>query len=58
MHNEYVKFWGSSTAPWYSYADNLILFILDVHSLKRAKTIFDEVLINYGLCINYQKEKT
>ena len=50
-----VKLWGSSTVPWCSYADDLILFMLDIHSLQRATTILDEVFTNYGLCINIQK---
>ena len=38
--------------PWCSYADDLILFMLDIHSLQRTTTILDEVFTNYGLCIN------
>ena len=47
-----VKLWGSSTVPWCGYVDDLILFMLDIHSLQRAITILDEVFTNYGLCIN------
>ena len=39
-------------------ADDLILFMLDIHSLQRATTILDEVLTKYGLCINVSKTKT
>ena len=37
------------------YADDLTLFMLDIHSLQRATTILDEVLTKYGLCINVSK---
>ena len=33
MRNENVKLWGSSTVLWCSYVGNLILFMLDIHSL-------------------------
>ena len=39
-------------------ADDLILFMLDIHSLQRATTIVDEVFTNYGLCINGSKTET
>ena len=58
MRNENIKFWGSSTVPWCGYADNLILFMIDINSLQRATTILDEVLTNYGLCINVSKTET
>ena len=49
--NEDVKLLGSSTVPWWGYADDLILFMLDINSLQRATVILDEVFTNYGLCI-------
>ena len=55
MRNKNVKLWGSSTVPWCSYLDNLILFMLDIHSLQKATTIPDKVITNYGLCINISK---
>ena len=58
MRNENVKLWGSSTVPWCGYADDLIFFMLDIHSLQRATTILDDVFTNYGLCINVSKTET
>ena len=52
------KLWESSTVPWCGYADVLILFMLDIHSLQRARTILDEVFTNYDLCINVSKTET
>ena len=31
IRKEDVKLWGSSTVPWCRYADNLILFMPDIH---------------------------
>ena len=58
MRNENVKFYRSSTVHWCSYADDLILLMLDIHLLQRATTILDEVFTNYGLCINVSKTET
>ena len=58
MRNKNVKLCGSSTVPWCGYANDLILFILDIHSLQKATTILDEVFTNYGLCINVSKTET
>ena len=44
--------------PWCSYADDLILFMLDIHSLQRTTTILDEVFTKNGLCINIAKTET
>ena len=41
-----------------SLEDDLILFMLDIHSLQRVTTIVDEVFTNYGLCINGSKTET
>ena len=56
--NEDVKLLGSSTVPWWGYADDLILLMLDISSLQRATIILDEVFTNYGLCINVSKSET
>ena len=58
MRNENVKLSGSSTVPSCGYADDLILFMLDIHSLQRATTILDDVFTNYSLCINVSKTET
>ena len=58
MRNENVKFSGSFSVPWCSYADDLILLMLDIHLLQRATTILDKVFTNYGLCINVSKTET
>ena len=58
MCNENVKLWGSSTVPWCSYADDLILFMLHVYSLQRATTILNKVFTNYILCVNVSKTET
>ena len=58
MRNENFKLWVPFTAPWCGYADSLILFLLDIHSLQIATTILDEVFTNYGLCINVTKTES
>ena len=58
MCKENDKLWVSSTIPWCGYVDDLILFMLDIHSLQRATTILDEVFTNYGLCINLSISET
>ena len=49
LRNQYenVKLWGSSTAPWCSCVNDLILFIFGIHSLQKATTILDEIFPNY-----------
>ena len=58
MRNENIKSWGRSSFPWCGYADDLILFMLNVHSLQKATTTLDEVFRSYGLCINETKTET
>ena len=58
MLNKNVKLWRSLTVPWYGHVDDLILFMLDIHSLQRAATILDEVFTSYRLCINVSKTET
>ena len=58
MRNENIKPWGISSLPWCGYADNLILFTLDINSLQKATNILDEVFSSYGLCINDAKTVT
>ena len=58
MRKENVKLWVYFTIPWCDYADDLILFMLDIHSLQRATTILDEVFTNYGVCINLSISET
>ena len=52
MGSKNVSLWGFFTLPLHGYADDLILFMLDIHSLQRAISIFDEAFPNYSLCIN------
>ena len=49
---------GIFTVLWCGYADDLNLFMLDINSLQTATTTLDEVLTNYGLCINVSKTET
>ena len=58
MHKENINLWGSSTVPWYSYVDYLILYMIDTNSLQWATTILDEVLTNCVICINVSKTET
>ena len=58
MGNENVKLRGSSTVPWCSYVNNLILFMLYIFSLQRATTILNELFTNYGHCVNILKTET
>ena len=55
MRNDNIKPWGISSLPWCGYADDLILFTLDINSLQKATNILDEVFSSYGLCINDAK---
>ena len=58
MHNDNIKPWGISSLPWCGYANDLILFTLDINSLQKATNILDEVFSSYGLCINDAKTVT
>ena len=58
MRNENVKMWGLSSVPWNGYADDLILFLVDLSSLQKAATTLNDVFDNYGLCINETKTET
>ena len=58
IRNENLKLRGSSTIPWCSYGDDMVLFMLDIHSLQRATTILYDVFTSYGLCINVSKTET
>ena len=58
MRNDNIKPWGISSLPWCGYADDLILFTLDINSLQKATNILDEVFSSYGLCINDAKTVT
>ena len=58
MHSKNFKLWGSSTVTWCDYADDLIVFMLDIHSLQRATAILDEVFTNYRVCISVSKTET
>ena len=55
MRNDNIKPWGISSLPWCGYADDLLLFTLDINSLQKATNILDEVFSSYGLCINDSK---
>ena len=58
MRNENVKPWGNSMLPWSGYADDLILFMLDLPSLQKATTVLDDVFTSFGLRINESKTET
>ena len=58
MRQENRKLWGTSFLPWSGYADDLILFMLDIPSLQKAATLLDEVFISHGLSINVSKTET
>ena len=58
MRNNNVKSWGLSSLPWCGYADDLILFMIDLHSLQKATTILDKVFSSFGLRINESKTET
>ena len=57
ISNKNVKLWGSSSAPRCGYAEDLILFIVDIHSRHRATNILGEAFTN-GLCIDVSKTET
>jgi len=55
MRNENAK---PFTLPWNGYADDLILFMVDLNSLQKAATTLNDVFISYGLHINETKTET
>ena len=63
MRNENIKLWGSSTVPWCGYADDLILFMIAIHSLQNEPQPLELqlFLIKYLLIMvfvsTYQKQK-
>ena len=57
ISNENFELWGSSSAPWCGYAEDLILFVVDIHSRQRATNILGEAFTN-GPCIDVSKTET
>ena len=58
MRNDNQKLTGSSSVPWCGYADDLILFLLDLTSLQQASSLLDSVFTEFGLQINETKTET
>ena len=58
MRNNNEKLSGQSSTPWCGYADDLILFMIDLLSLQEASTLLDQVFNDYGLRINETKTET
>ena len=56
QHNQKTE--GSSTLPWCGYADDLILFLLDLQGLQKSATLLQEVFCSFGLSINVLKTET
>ena len=49
---------GSCILPWCGYADDLILFLLDLIGLQKATCLLDSVFKSFGLKINVNKTET
>lgn len=58
MRNLKVSASGTYSLPWCGYADDLILFMIDLAGLQKATEILDEVFISFGLSINELKTET
>ena len=58
LRNLNIRLDGTSSLPWCGYADDLILFMKDLESLKRATKLLDEVFVKFGLQINETKTET
>ena len=49
---------GVCTLPWCGYADDLILFMIDLVGIQKAKKKLDEVFTTFGLSISELKTET
>ncbi|XP_066919456.1 uncharacterized protein [Clytia hemisphaerica] len=49
---------GSSDFAWCGYADDLVLFLVNLVSLQDTANLLDEVFQNFGLTINKSKTET
>ena len=49
---------GLCILPWCGYADDLILFLLDLSGLQKATCLLDSVFKSFGLKINESKTET
>ena len=49
---------ATSLLPWIGYADDLVLFLLDIESLKVATELLNKVFESFGLKINKLKTET
>ena len=58
MRNNGVPLNGCSKLPWGGYADDLVLFCLDLESLKSGTELLNEIFTRFGLKINKLKTET
>ena len=49
---------ATAQLPWIGYADDLVLFLLDIESLKVATELLNEIFESFGLKINKLKTET
>ena len=58
MRNLKIGASGVYTLPWCGYADDLILFMIDLVGLQKATKILEKVFVSFGLSINELKTET
>ena len=58
MRNLKIGASGVCTLPWCEYADDLILFMIDLVGLQKDTKILEEIFVSFGLSINELKTET
>ena len=58
MRNQNISGNGEASLPWCGYADDIILFLLDINGLKLSTELLDEIFSTFGLSINELKTET
>ena len=58
LRNEQINLNGSSVLPWCGYADDLVLFLIDLNSLHISAGLLNNVFEKFGLTINKAKTET
>ena len=58
MGQENLKSFGISTLSWCGYADDLILFLLELSDLQKATDLLESIFTRFGLNINVTKTES
>ena len=58
IRQENLKSFGIPTLPWCGYADDLILFLLELTDLQKATDLLESIFTRFGLNINATKTES